>query len=124
MKFFLPVIFLIFSHDCFAQTQSCPPNSNFADGSLTNWSAYTGINSRGDSNSGLKTDYSLIQTAGVSIIPEFGISVAGIQILAGSGGTDPYGGFPRVPTINGYAYGQSILLGSTSITRNNGGGGG
>jgi hypothetical protein len=45
-----------------------------------------------------------------------------------SSSIDQFGGFSTVPTINGYNYGYSIKLGSTSITRGNGanntGGGG
>ncbi|MEJ0080482.1 MAG: hypothetical protein WDM78_05895 [Puia sp.] len=54
-------------------------------------------------------------------------SVLGIQVLTTST-IDPFGGFSTIPTINGYNYGYSIKLGSTSITRgagpNNLGGGG
>jgi hypothetical protein len=130
MKFFLPVIiFTISSSSLFAQSQTCPPNSNFGDGTLTNWSAYTGNNAQGNSPKDIVTTYSANQTgptgtSGVSLIPELGISTIGIQVLNTNGGVDPFGGFPLVPTINGYAYQKSVLLGSTSITRNNGGGGG
>ena len=61
-------------------------------------------------------------TLGASAIPEFNLpSVNGIQILSVSS-TDPYGGFPTIPKINGYQYTNTIMLGSTSITHNSGGG--
>jgi hypothetical protein len=128
MKFFLPVIFAILPSALFAQSQTCPPNSNFGDGTLTNWRAYTGNNVGGNNPSDQIHSYPAgksapIGTNGVSIIPEYGISPTGIQVL-GSGGVDWYGGFPTVPTINGYVYQESVLLGSTSVTRNSGGVGG
>ncbi len=48
-------------------------------------------------------------------------SVNGIQVTSVPS-TDPFGGFPTIPTINGYQYTNCLLLGSTSITRNAGGG--
>jgi hypothetical protein len=129
MKFFLPVIFTIFSSSAFAQLQTCPPNVNFADGALTDWTAYTGNNAGGNSPNDLLVTYRSNQSAplgtiGATSFPEYGIGTAGIQVLGGNSGLDPFGGFPIVPTINGYVYGQVVLLGSTSISRNGGGAGG
>jgi hypothetical protein len=39
-----------------------------------------------------------------------------------SQGVDPFGGFPTIPTINGYAYDYSVLLGSTSVSVGGAGG--
>jgi gliding motility-associated-like protein len=50
------------------------------------------------------------------MLPEYNLpSVNGIQVIT-SQGTDPFGSFPVIPTINGYAYQYSILLGSTSVS--------
>jgi PKD-like domain/CHU_C Type IX secretion signal domain len=130
MKSFLPIIFTIFSSSLFAQLQTCPPNSNFADGTLTDWNAYTGNNGGLTMNGpqSIKDSFTTFQpypngTAGVSTINEYQLNSPGIQVLTFNG-VDPFGGFSTVPTINGYAYNHSVLLGSTNITRNNGSGGG
>ncbi len=126
MKFFLPVIFTVISSSLFAQSQTCPVNINFSDGTLTDWGAYTG-NNGGLSHNGpasIKVNYQAGQvaplgTTGATIITEYQLSAPGIQVISANG-IDLYGGFPTVPTINGYAYNHSVLLGSTNITRNNG----
>jgi hypothetical protein len=128
MKFFLPVIFLIFSSSLFAQLQTCPPNSNFSDGTLTNWAAYTGNNVNGNGSSAialnyLSSDATPVGTAGAVTIPEYRLGAAGIQVLTVNT-VDPFGGFSTIPTINGYSYNRSVLLGSTNITRSGPGGGG
>src|SRR6478672_7796711 len=80
----------------FCQSQICPPNINFATGDLSFWSAKTGlVNGAGQSYPA--------PNSGVSIIPEFGLGSTGIKVMTASA-TDLYGGFPTVPTINGYAY--------------------
>lgn len=105
-----------------AQLQVCPLNNNWATGDLTHWEAYTGNNSAGNGPNSIKLVYdSTIAaptgTIGNNTIYEYNLgSVPGIQILTAST-TDPYGGFATVPRINGYQYTNSILLGSTSITR-------
>ncbi|HVU59116.1 MAG TPA: hypothetical protein VHD83_28835, partial [Puia sp.] len=48
-------------------------------------------------------------------------SVTGIQVIS-SNSTDYWGNFPTIPTINGYKYQSSVKLGSTAISRSNGGG--
>src|SRR4029077_20345979 len=57
----------------------------------------------------------------LSAIFEYNYSVLGIQVLT-TPGVDPFGGFVTIPTINGYQYNYSLLLGSTSVSRglNNG----
>jgi len=129
MKHFVLLFFLgTAAASGFAQTQSCPLNNNFSQGNLTHWEAYTGNNATGNPapDSRLqKYDSSTPSpsgTLGVSVIYEYNLpSVPGIQILSTSG-TDAYGKFATIPTINGYKYTNSILLGSTSITRSSGSG--
>jgi hypothetical protein len=129
MKHFVLLFFLLTAAAAgFAQSQSCPLNNNFSLGSLTHWAAYTGNNATGnpapderlqhyDSSSAAPSG-----TQGVSVIYEYNLpSVPGIQILS-TAGTDAYGKYPTIPTINGYKYTNSILLGSTSITRSSGSG--
>jgi gliding motility-associated-like protein len=90
----------------FSQQQACPVNINFNTGDLSNWAAATGL------VGGSKATYPAPNT-GVSSINEYTISATGIQVLT-TNGTDPFGFFETVPTINGYAYNYSIKLGSTA----------
>ena len=132
MKTLLPVCcLLIVSFSGSAQSQVCPLNSNFSLGNLTHWRAYTGNNSSGNGPDAIKQWYDSTVAAptgtlGNTTIYEYNLpSTVGIQILSAST-KDPYGGFQTVPTINGYKYTNTILLGSTAITRANsptGGGG-
>lgn len=109
-----------------AQIQSCPLNINFSGDNLTHWAAYTGNNAGGNGPSAIKSQYdSNFQfpsgTIGATNFPEFNLaSVTGIQVVT-SQGADPFGGFPTIPTINGYAYSQSVLLGSTAVSQGGGG---
>lgn len=102
------------------QTQSCPININFSATNLTHWQAYTGNNKAGNGPGAIIVVYDSNQNApngtnGVSALPEYDLpGVKGIQVIT-SQGTDPFGNFPTIPTINGYAYNYSILLGSTSV---------
>ncbi|HEX4375268.1 MAG TPA: gliding motility-associated C-terminal domain-containing protein [Puia sp.] len=111
---------LFISPKIFCQTQSCPVNINFALDNLTHWGAYTGNNADGNDNQ-LRLYYDTSRTApggtiNVSTIKEFNLpSVTGIQVITAQG-NDLFGGFQKIPTINGYSYNYSILLGSTSIT--------
>ena len=103
-----------------AQPQSCPLNMNFSNGTLLHWQAYTGNNQAGNGPSAIKDIYdssqpSPVGTIGATALPEYNLpDVDGIQIITRQG-TDPFGSFPMIPTINGYAYQYSILLGSTSV---------
>jgi hypothetical protein len=133
MKNFLLVFLSLISHAAFAQDQVCPLNSNWSFGNLTHWWAYTGNNGATnarpdggngpaaimmtyDSNAGAPTG-----TIGVTSLPEYQLpSVAGIQVIS-KASTDPFGIFLTIPRINGYQYNNSILLGSTSITRGSNG---
>ncbi|HEY4111325.1 gliding motility-associated C-terminal domain-containing protein [Puia sp.] len=130
MKTFLPVCWLlIISISGLSQAQVCPLNSNYSFGNLTHWAAYTGNNAGGNGPSAIKQRYDSTVgaptgTVGTSTIYEYNLpSVAGIQILSNST-KDLYGGFATIPTINGYKYTNSILLGSTSITRSSSAGSG
>lgn len=98
----------------FSQLQSCPTNINFAAGTISSWSAQTGL------VNGPTQNYPA-PNPGVSIIPEYSISTIGIQIITSSS-NDKYGGFPTVPVINGYSYLYSVKLGSdaTSFDLNSG----
>ena len=123
MKFLLPIACLLMSYDLLAQPQACPLNNNFSLGNLTHWYAYTGNNAGGNPASTIK-GYDTAQgapggTIGVRSITEYNLSsVTGIQVIT-SNTTDYLGGFPTIPTINGYKYTSSVLLGSTAITRSN-----
>ncbi len=116
----------------FSQMQACPVNINFSTGNLTHWWAYTGnnqINAQNPNGNGplaIKQTYdstvaSPAGTIGATAIPEYNLpSVSGIHVITTTG-TDLFGGFSTIPTINGYQYDYSILLGSTSISRGAGG---
>ncbi|HLZ87860.1 MAG TPA: hypothetical protein VKQ52_11485, partial [Puia sp.] len=123
MKTFLPVFsLLLFFYSASAQTQVCPLNNNFSFGNLTHWEAYTGNNAGGNGPNAIKQWYDSSTAApagtlGATVLYEYNLpSTAGIQILNASS-TDLYGNFSTIPTINGYRYTNSILLGSTAITR-------
>jgi gliding motility-associated-like protein len=100
---------LLQSIPAFSQIQVCPANINFATGDLSFWSARTGL-----VNNVNQINYPA-PNAGVTNIPEFTINTTGIQVLT-SNTTDLYGGFPVVPTINGYSYGYSVKIGSHSTS--------
>jgi gliding motility-associated-like protein len=94
----------------YSQAQTCPTNINFSTGDLSFWSATTGL------MGGATQTYPAPNT-GLTTIPEFTIGTTGVQVITSST-NDPFGFFPTVPTINGYAYNYSIMLGSTSTSRN------
>ena len=127
MKKIYPVFLLLVAQSAFSQSQVCPLNSNWSQGNLTHWFAYTGNNSQGDNINDRLSLYDSTTgaprgTIGVQAIQEYALpSVNGIQVTS-LPSTDPFGGFPTIPTINRYQYTNSLLLGSTSITRNAGGG--
>ena len=133
MKCRLNLFFLFIVLKSFSQTQTCPVNINFATGDLTHWYAYTGNNKEGNGLMAIhmlydSNTYAPNGTIGTRSIIEYNLpSVVGIQVIT-TNRTDLFGGFPTIPTINGYNYKYSILLGSTAITRgipgNNSSGGG
>lgn len=91
-----------------AQLQNCPANINFNAGALNNWIARSGL------LGGSSQSYPAPNT-GVSTIPEYSISATGIQVIS-TQGTDPFGSFQLIPTINGYAYSHSVKIGSTATS--------
>ena len=127
MKHFFPVVWLLIAQSAFSQSQVCPLNSNWSLGNLTHWEAYTGNNAGGNGASAIKQVYDSSTAAPTGTIGNTGIyeynlpTVLGIQIVSNPT-TDAYGGFLTIPKINGYQYTNSILLGSTSITRGASGG--
>ena len=126
------ILFILISGFCFfncpnafSQTQTCPVNINFSLDNLTHWEAYTGNNAQGNSKQTRQyydsTRPAPSGTIGAKTIYEYLLpTVPGIQIITAQG-TDLFGGFQKIPTINGYQYNYSILLGSTSISRSNNG---
>jgi gliding motility-associated-like protein len=104
------------------QSQSCPLNISFSDGDLTHWQAYTGNNKSGNGPDAIIVVYDSSRAApggtiGATSLPEYDLpSVNGISVVT-SQGNDPFGGFQTIPTINGYVYQYSILLGSTSVAQ-------
>lgn len=126
MKYILPVCLLLFAYPVLAQQQACPPNSNFGMGDLNFWGAYVGNNQGGNGPSAIKDTFSSALPAPAGTIGATGIDeyqlpgTLGIQVLTASG-IDRFGGFSTIPNINGYRYTNSVLLGSTSITRGGGG---
>ncbi len=125
MRCRLSVFLLLICIQAFSQTQTCPANINFATGDLTHWFAYTGNNMDGHGADAIIQIYDSTTSAprgtiGSKIISEYRLpTYNGIQVIT-TNRTDPFGLFPAIPTINGYAYNYSILLGSTAITRGNG----
>jgi gliding motility-associated-like protein len=103
------------------QSQTCPVNINFSGGTLNHWEAYTGNNKNGNGPGAIIVVYDSSQpapygTIGATSLPEYNLpGVNGIRVIT-SQGSDPFGGFQTIPTINGYAYHYSILLGSTSVS--------
>ena len=125
MKYRMAVLIVLICFRSFSQTQTCPININFATGNLTHWYAYTGNNANGNGQTAIKERYDSTVTApngtiGATIFTEYGLpSRKGIQVITVRS-NDVFGGFPTIPTLNGYNYGYSILLGSTAISRNGG----
>ena len=96
----------------------CPDNINFAKGDLSNWSAYTGNFFYAPAS--IKQTYPAgtpapAGTTGANTINEYNNPATGI-LVNNINTTDPFGFFKTIPTINGYNYTTSLLLGSTTIT--------
>ncbi|HET6255467.1 MAG TPA: gliding motility-associated C-terminal domain-containing protein [Puia sp.] len=125
MRKIYPVLLLLIAQSAYSQSQVCPLNSNWSLDNLTHWWAYTGNNAGGNGPGAIKETFDSTigpptGTLGTQMIQEYNLpSVTGIQVLAAST-IDPYGGFPTIPTINGYKYTNTMKLGSTSITRASG----
>jgi gliding motility-associated-like protein len=126
MKIWLGILCIFVSNYSFSQSQACPLNINYSNGTLTHWFAYTSNNIDGRGDNGIAHNYDSTAAApagtiGAKTITEYNLNTPGIQVLT-SPSFDFFGGFLTIPTINGYQYDYSILLGSTSISRNNGSG--
>lgn len=123
MKYLIVVILIFVAVPTSAQNQACPININFAESSLNHWFSYTGQFQRNTSRVvGTRTFYDSISnfpngTLGANIIPEFGLSNNGIEVQT-SNFKDPFGDFETIPTINGYYYGYSVRVGSSTINSN------
>ncbi len=105
------------------QAQPCPINSNFSDGDLTHWQAYTGNNKAGNGPGAIITVYDSSRTTsnggtiGAASVPEYDLpGISGITVITHQA-NDAFGGFKTIPTINGYTYQYSILLGSTAVAQ-------
>ncbi len=122
MNLWLVILATIPALSSAAQTQSCPININFSTGTLTHWKAYTGNNKTGNGPDAVKVVYDSTQSApygtiGATALPEYQLGgVTGVRVIT-SQGSDPFGNFQTIPTINGYAYHYSILLGSTAVAQ-------
>jgi len=110
MKYLLCITGLLAAVSGFSQLQTCPSNINFGSGDLSFWSAATGL--LGSSSQSYPAP-----NTGVTTIPEYSLGNTGIQVITTSF-SDPFGNFPTIPVINGYAYNYSIMLGSTATSRN------
>jgi gliding motility-associated-like protein len=120
MKNLLSFIFMIGCSQIWGQSQTCPININYSEGTFTHWFGFTGIFQNKtlrqhldihnyDSTSSLPTG-----TLNAISIPEFGTIPSGIEVLTVNS-IDPFGQFETIPTINGYAYNYSMKIGSTTI---------
>jgi gliding motility-associated-like protein len=126
MKFWFCSLCLFLFIPALIQAQSCPANINFSLRSLTHWFGYTGNNHNGNGQSAIMKTYDSTTgpptgTIGLTTINEFNLNppVACIQVISVPG-IDVFGRFSTIPTINGYAYDYSVMLGSTSVTYGNG----
>ncbi len=102
------VVLLLLASFTFAQNQQCPSNINFSSGDMRFWSARTGL---------LNGGFQLYPPPnnGLRIIPEYTMSSTGVEVIS-TQGSDLYGSFPLIPTINGYSYGYSVKLGSSATS--------
>lgn len=91
-----------------SQIQTCPVNIDFSARDLSMWSAQTGLVGGG-------TQTYPGSNSGRVVIPEYTMQINGIQVITNTY-NDQFGGFPTIPTINGYAYNYSVLLGSTATS--------
>ncbi len=105
----------------FIQAQPCPPNISFSQKTLTHWFAYTGDNEFGNGPSAIMQRYDSTVNAPAGTINattfyEYNLNPAVVCIQTLNIPTiDYFGRFSTVPTINGYSYNYSVLLGSTAV---------
>lgn len=100
---------ILIAQSACSQDQTCPANISFSANDFSFWSARTGL-----VNGSIPQNYPAPNN-GLSVIPEYNISSTGIRVIT-SPGTDLYGNFPTIPTINGYSYNHSVQLGSTATS--------
>lgn len=123
MKYLVTIILCFEVLSAWGQNQACPININFSESNLNHWFSYTGQFQRNSSrDKGTQTFYDSISnfpngTLGANIIPEFGLSNNGIEVQTANF-KDPFGDFETIPTINGYYYGYSVRVGSSTINSN------
>lgn len=123
MKYLVTIILCFEFVTAWGQNQTCPININFSESNLNHWFSYTGQFQRNSSrDKGTQTFYDSISTfpngtLGANIIPEFGLSNNGIEVQTANY-KDPFGDFETIPTINGYYYGYSVRVGSSTINSN------
>jgi gliding motility-associated-like protein len=125
MKFLLGILCVFWNVSVLAQMQACPANINFAMGSLTDWSAYTGLFKQDSRDPAATLPYPNTQpapsgTIGATAIQEYQLSTMNAIKVITSSSSDYFGGFQTIPTINGYQYYYSVQLGSTAISHGNG----
>ncbi len=123
MKYLVTIILCFEGLTVWAQNQGCPININFSESNLNHWFSYTGQFQRNSSrDKGPQIFYDSVGifpsgTQGANIIPEYGLSNYGIEVQTAKT-NDPFGDFETIPTINGYNYGYSVKVGSSTINSN------
>jgi hypothetical protein len=120
-------LFLLCCTQAWGQTQTCPININYSEGTFTHWFGFTGVFQNKTSRQHLDIlNYDSISTLPTGTlnavsIPEFATVQAGIEVNTVNS-IDRFGKFETIPTINGYAYNYSMKIGSTTINTVAGGG--
>ncbi len=115
MKCWLGGLLILCCSPALSQLQTCPANISFGLGTLGHWYAYTGNNKYGNGETAIDLRYDSTTNSTRTTINEYTLPVAGIQVIT-SNGSDEFGSFPTIPTLNGYAYNYSIKLGSTQVS--------
>jgi gliding motility-associated-like protein len=120
MKNLLLLFFLFCFTQVMAQTQTCPINIDYSEGTLTHWFAYTGLYLKGTTRiQGDIITYDSSVTAptgtiGATSISEYNLQNKGLEVITNNT-LDPFGLFETIPTINGYNYAYSMKVGSSSL---------
>ncbi len=127
MKYDLFVVLLLIVCNGYSQSQTCPLNIDWSQGTLTHWFAYTGNNALpvGNGPGAIKQTYNSIQqapagTIGVTSIYEYEPGITpqndsiGIEVIR-TNFLDNLGFFSAIPAIGGYQYSTSIRIGSQII---------
>ena len=123
MKYCILLILSFSILNSWGQNQACPININFSESNLNHWFGYTGQFIRNSSrNKGTEIFYDTVSnfpsgTQGTNFIPEYGLSNNAIEVQT-TNFKDPFGDFETIPTLNGYYYGYSVRVGSSTINSN------